>query len=117
MNKRLQINKSIFEFIILIFLLLASLLYLNGCTLTPKALQLANEKAEPRYEYWNIKRIESAVKQENGNVSLCVELKNAGEIVEPELNTLTIPLAILNGEANQHERYAFNPGECPSLCY
>lgn len=117
MKKRVQINSSIFEFLILIFLLLASLLYLNGCTLTPKALQLANEKAAPQYEYWNIKRIESAVKQENGDVSLCVELNNAGEIEEPKLNTITIPLAILNGEANQHERHGLYSGECPLLCY
>ena len=102
MKKRLQINASIFEFFILIFLLLASLLYLNGCTLTPKALQLANEKAAPQYEYWNIKRIEAAANQENGDVSLCVELNNAGEIEEPNLYSITIPLAILNGEANQH---------------
>jgi hypothetical protein len=106
-KKILQINSSIFEFFILIFLVLASVLYLNGCTLTPKALQLANEKAAPQYEYWNIKRIESAVKQENGDVSLCVELNNAGEIEEPKLNTITIPLAILNGETNQHERHGF----------
>jgi hypothetical protein len=116
-KKRLQINASIFEFFILIFLLLASLLYLNGCTLTPKALQLANEKAAPQYEYWNIKRIEAAANQENGDVSLCVELNNAGEIEEPNLYSITIPLAILNGEANQHERHGFYPGECPSLCY
>jgi len=96
---------------------MTSLFYLNGCTLTPKALQLANEKAAPQYEYWNIKRLVSAVKQENGDVSLCVELNNAGEIEEPKLNTITIPLAILNGEANQHERHGFYPGECPLLCY
>ena len=94
-----------------------SLFYLNGCTITPKAIELANEKAAPQYEYWNIKRLVSAVKQENGDVSLCVELNNAGEIEEPKLNTITIPLVILNGEANQHEKHGFYPGECPSLCY
>ena len=117
MKKRLPINFSIFEFFVIILLAMTSLFYLNGCTLTPKALQLANEKAAPQYEYWNIKRLVSAVKQENGDVSLCVELNNAGEIEEPKLNTITIPLAILNGEANQHERHGFYPGECPLLCY
>jgi hypothetical protein len=116
-KKRLQVKTSIFEFFMLIFLLLASLLYLNGCTLTPKALQLANEKAAPQYEYWNIKRIESAVKQENGDVALCVELNKTGEIEESKLSTITIPLAILNGAANQHERHGFYPGECPIPCY
>jgi hypothetical protein len=108
-KKRLPIDSSIFEFLIL-----------NGCTITPKALQLANEKAAPQYEYWNIKRVVSAVKQENGDISFCVELNNAGEIEEPKLNTITIPLAILNGETNQHERLGFYPGECPlsnTFCY
>ena len=117
MKKRLQVNFSVFEFLILILLILASLLLLNGCTITPKAIELANEKAAPQYEYWNIKRLVSAVKQENGDVSLCVELNNAGEIEEPKLNTITIPLAILNGETNQHERHGFSPGECPKPCY
>ena len=117
MKKRLRIDYSIFEFLILIFLAMASLIYLNGCTLTPKAIELANEKAAPQYEYWNIKRLVSAVKQENGDVSLCVELNNAGEIEEPKSNTITIPLAILNGETNQHERHGFSPGECPIPCY
>jgi hypothetical protein len=116
-KKRLQLNSSFLEFLLLVFLLLVSLLYLNGCTLTPKALQLANEKAAPQYEYWNIKRIESAVKQENGNVALCVELNNSNEIEEHKLYTITIPLAILNGEANQHKRHGFYPGECPVPCY
>jgi hypothetical protein len=80
-------------------------------------MQLANEKAEPKYEYWNIKKIESVVEQKNGDVSICVELNNAGEIEEPKLNTITIPLAILNGDANQHEKYGFLPGDCPLPCY
>ena len=116
-KKRLQVNFSVFEFLILILLILASLLFLNGCTITPKAIELANEKAAPQYEYRNIKRLVSAVKHENGDVSLCVELNNTGETEEPKLSTITIPLAILDGETNQHKRYGFLPGECPSLCY
>ncbi len=96
---------------------MTSLFYLNGCTLTPKALELANEKAAPQYEYRNIKRLVSAVKHENGDVSLCIELNTVGDIEESKLNTITIPFAILGGEANQHKRYGFLPGECPSLCY
>jgi len=116
-KKRWQINTPILDFFIPIFLLLASLLYLNGCTLTPKAIQLANEKAAPQYEYWNITKIESVVKQENGDVSLCVKLNRIDEIENPKLKTLTIPLSVLNGEANQHVRHGFYPGECPSRCY
>jgi len=96
---------------------MASLFYLSGCALTPKAIELANEKAAPQYEYWNIKRLISAVRHDNGDVSLCVELNNAGEFEESKLNTITIPLAILNGEANQRERHGFYPGECPLRCY
>ncbi len=117
MKKGLQINSGSFEFCILIFSLLASLLYFYGCTLTPKAIQLANEKATPRYEYYNFKKIESAVKRENGDVAFCVELNKAGDIEEPKLSTITIPLAILNGEANQHEKHGFYPGEGPISCY
>ena len=117
MKKGLHVNFSVFEFLILILLILASLLFLNGCTITPKAIELANEKAAPQYEYRNIKRLVSAVKQENGDVSLCVELNNTGETEEPKLNTITIPLAILNGDANQHEKYGFLPGDCPLPCY
>jgi hypothetical protein len=116
-KKRLQVNSSVFEFLILIFLLLASLLFLKGCTLTPKALQLANEKAAPQYEYRNIKKLVSAVKHENGDVSLCIELNTVNDIDESKLNTMTIPFAILSGEANQQKRYGLLPGECPSLCY
>ena len=117
MKKRFKTNSSLFEFFILIFLLWLSILYLNGCTLTPKALKLANEKATPQYEYWNIKRIVSATKLENGDVSLCVELNKSEEIEDHKLNTIRIPLSILNGEANQHERHGFYPGECPIACY
>ena len=117
MKKRWQINTRIFDFLMPIFLLLASLLYLNGCTLTPKAIQLANEKAAPQYEYWNITKIESVVKQENGDVLLCVELNKADEIEKPKLKTITIPRAIINGEANQYGRHGFYPGECPFRCY
>jgi hypothetical protein len=114
---KLPTNSSIIEFFIIIFLALTSLFYLNGCALTPKAIELANEKAAPQYEYRNIKKLVSAVKQDNGDVSLCVGLTSAGEFEEPDLNTITIPLAILNREANQHERHGFYPGECPLLCY
>lgn len=117
MKKRLQVNFSFFEFLILILLILASLLFLNGCTITPKAIELANEKAAPQYEYWNITKIESVVKQENGDVSLCVELDNPDDIEKPKLKTITIPLAMINAEANQDVRHGFSPGECPSRCY
>jgi len=116
-KKRLPKKFSIFEFFIIILLVMISLFYLNGCTITPKALGLAKEKAAPQYEYGNIKRLVSAVKQENGDVSLCIDLNTADDTEESKLNTLTIPLAIFNGEADQHERYGFYPGECPFSCY
>ncbi|MBW2442373.1 MAG: hypothetical protein JRH12_17990 [Deltaproteobacteria bacterium] len=117
MKKRWQIKTRVFAFFIPSFLLLTSLLYLTGCTLTPKAIQLANEKAAPQYEYRNITKIESVIMQENGDVSLCVELDNPDGIEKPKLKTITIPLAMINAEANQDVRHGFHPGECPSRCY
>ena len=113
MKKRLPIDPSIFEFFILIFLAMASLLYLNGCAITPKAIQFAKEKASPHYKYWNIKSVQSAVEQENGDISFCVELNNGGENNRPKLNTITITPSALSGRNNLHERLGLDSGEYP----
>lgn len=117
MKKIFPTITSRFEFFIIILLAMTSPFYLNGCMITPKAIELANEKAAPQYEYRNIKRLVSAVKHENGDVSLCIELNTVNDIDASKLNTMTIPFAILSGEANQQKRYGLLPGECPSLCY
>jgi hypothetical protein len=103
MKKRLPIDPSILEFFILIFLAMASLLYLNGCAITPKAIQFAQEKASPHYKYWNIKSVQSAVEQDNGDISFCVELNNG----------ITITPSALSGRNDLHERLGLDSGEYP----
>jgi len=84
--------------------------YLQGCT--TKALQLAQEKASPENaKYWKIKSVVSAVKQENGDISVCVELNESGETAEPKLNTITLPLSILTANPDAIERLRLRPGE------
>jgi hypothetical protein len=103
-KKKLPINSSIFEFFLLIFLAMVSLLYLNGCAITPRAIQLAEEKASPHYKYWNIKIAQSGKEQENGDISLCVGLNSAGKNERSKLKNITIPLSALTEENIEHER-------------
>lgn len=118
-KKRLPIDFDIPKFITLIFLAIASLFYLNGCT--TKALQLAKEKASPENcKYLKIKSVVSAIKQKNGDISVCVELNDPAETDEPELNTITLPLSALTGETTDIEMFGVRPAECPfddAACY
>lgn len=111
MKKRLPIDSSILEFFILIFLAMTSLFYLNGCT--NKALQIAKDKASPENtEHWKIKSVVSAVKHENGDISVCVELNDPGETGEPELNTISFSLSSLSGDTDAIERLRLRPKDC-----
>jgi len=84
--------------------------YLNGCT--AKALQLAKDKASPEnVAYWKIKSVESAFKQENGDISVCVKLGEPDENAKPELNTITLPLYSLAEDPGAIERLGLRPGE------
>lgn len=90
---------------------MTSLFYLNGCT--NKALQIAKDKASPENtEHWKIKSVASAVKHENGDISVCVELNDPGETGEPELNTISFSLSSLSGDADAIERLRLRPKEC-----
>ena len=110
MKKRLQIDSGILEFLVLILLAMTMIFYLNGCT--AEALQLAKDKASPEnVDYWKIKSVESAVKQGNGEISVCVELSGRGEKTEPKLNTITLPLSGLSGNPDAIERLGLRPGE------
>ena len=119
MKKRMPIDPSIRQFFILIFLAMVSIFYFNGCT--AKALQIAENKASPHNaEHWKIKSVVSAVKQENGNISVCVELNESGEPGEPKLDTITLPLSVLSGDADAIERLSLRPCECyigNAACY
>ena len=119
MKDRLPIASSIIEFFILISLAMASLFYLNGCTAS--ALQIARDKASPENaEYWKIKRVVSAVKHENGDISVCIELNESDEAEGLELISINLPLSSLSGDTNAIERLRLRPGECfldDASCY
>lgn len=111
MNKRLLTNSNILEFLIFIVLAITSLLYLDGCT--GKVLQIAKDKASPENaEFWEIKRVVSAVKHENGDISICVDLNESGETGEPKLNTINLPLSSLSADANDIEWLRLRPEKC-----
>ena len=91
MKDRLPIASDIIEFFILISLAMASLFYLNGCTAS--ALQIARDKASPENaEYWKIKRVVSAVKHENGDISVCIELNESDEAEGLELISINLTI-------------------------
>jgi len=119
MKKILPINSNILEFFILIFLALVLLFYFSGCT--AQALQLAKEKASPENaKYWKIKNVVSAIKKDNGDISVCVELSESGTGGKPRLDILTLPHSILAGDVNAIESFRLRPGECffdNATCY
>jgi hypothetical protein len=88
-----------------------SICYLNGCT--DKVLQVAKDKASPENTaYWKIQSVVSAVKQENGDISVCVDLNEIDETGMPELNTISLSLSSLSGDTDAIERLRLRPGEC-----
>ena len=113
MKKRLPIDSSIIEFFILIILAMTSLLYLNGCT--GKALQVAEDRASSENaEFWEIKSIISAVKHENDDISVCVDLNESGDTGEPQLYTLSLSIPGLTGDMDAIEKLRLRPEECLS---
>ena len=90
-TKRLRTDANSKTYLASFILAIASLLYLYGCT--EKALQLARDKASPlNIEHRKIKSIISAVRLENEDIAVCVELNDSGEKAEPKLNTTIVPL-------------------------
>jgi hypothetical protein len=115
----MPIDSSIREFLILIFLAMVSIFYFNGCT--AKALQIAKHQASPQNEeHWKIKSVVSAAKQENGDISVCVELSESGEPGKPKLDTIILPLSVLSGDTDAIDRLSLRPSECffgNAACY
>jgi hypothetical protein len=88
-----------------------SLFYLSGCT--DKVLQVAKDKASPEnIEFWKIKSVVSAVKHQNGDISICVDLNESGETGEPKLNTINLSLSSLSEDVDEIEWRALRPEEC-----
>ena len=119
MKKRLPMDSSILEFFVLIFLVMASLFYLNGCT--NKAMQIAEHKASPEnIAHWKIRRVVSAVKHQNSDISVCIELIENGEIGEPRPYTISLPLSGLAGDTAVFEKLSQRLEECfldDASCY
>ena len=90
-TKRLRTDANSKTYLASFILAIASLFYLYGCT--EKALQLARDKASPlNIEHRKIKSIISAVRLENEDIAVCIELNDSGEKAEPKLNTIIVPL-------------------------
>lgn len=102
------------KFFTLIVLAIASLFYIGGCASLPSftrsAYNYAKEKASPDREYWHIKNVVSATKQENGNISVCVELETSNETEQNKLRTLTLHLLALTGENSSRETRLLHVG-------
>jgi hypothetical protein len=118
-KKNLKADFNIPKSFALLFLAIFLLFYFSGCA-TMEVYKYAKEKAAPHYEYWEIKSVVSATKQENGDISVCVELNSPDGTEAPKLNTITLPLAVLAGETNAVESFGFRPVMCPfedGSCY
>ena len=118
-KKNLQIDFNIPKSFTLFFLIIFLLFSFSGCV-TMEVYKYAEEKASPHYEYWEIKNVVSAIKQENGDISVCVELSSSDETEAPKFNTITLPLAVLAGETSAIENFGFRSMTCPfedGSCY
>ena len=110
-QKKLQTDTNTKTSLVLFILAIASLLYLYGCT--GKALQLAREKASPQnIEHRKIKRIISAVRQENDDIAVCIELNDFVEKKESKLITIVLPSDILSGDYSTFDRSKFLLEKC-----
>lgn len=114
-----------------ILLSIVLLFYLSGCA-TSGLLEQAENSSSPRLncDYWKIKRVVSAVKQKNGDISICVELVdiNISEIwricryhpeityedKEPELKTITLSFSYLTGDIAAGVDLESSESGCPS---
>jgi hypothetical protein len=113
-QKKMETGNNIPKSFVLIFLIILWSFYFGGCTTA--ALQIAEEKASPENcEYRKIESVVSAIaiKQEKGDISVCLEMETSDKTEEHKLSTITLPLAVLTGENNALESYGLRSGECP----
>lgn len=101
---------KVFE-LLYIFLSLFFMIIVSGC-MTPMALELADEKSAPSMTYtnWNINRVESAVEQENGDLSVYVELENPYKPNKTECYVINLPVSSLLSNAMDSQALGF-PGD------
>ena len=65
---------------------------LSGC-ITSRAVEFAERKASTSFTrtYWNLKKVMSAVEQENGDISVCVELYESHKKDKSDCYIITMP--------------------------
>ena len=99
-----QTNYYIRKLLILIFFTIVTLLYICGCT--AKALKFAETKAKDTYNLMEIKSVRTATKQENGDISICVDFADFSDLKKPESYTIVLPISSLakdHADKNAHE--------------
>ena len=99
-----QTNYYIRKLLILIFFTIVTLLYICGCT--AKALKFAETKAKDTYNLMEIKSVRTATKQENGDISICVDFADFSDLKKPESYTIVLPISSLakdHSDKNAHE--------------
>ena len=91
-----------------ISLTLVFIFIVSGC-ITPYALDLAEEKSSPsvRYTDWNLKKIRSAVEQENGDISVFAELYESHKRNKSECYAITLPNSSMLKETTDLETLGF----------
>ena len=75
-----------------ILLSIAFIFNLSGC-ITSRAVEFAERKASPSVTrtYWHLKQVRSAIEQENGDISICVELYESYKSDKSECYIITMP--------------------------
>jgi hypothetical protein len=97
LQKDFHIRKSLVPILFTIF----TLFYFSGC-LTDPALKFAQKKAQDTTNYLIIKKVRTAAKQENGDISVCVDLTDLADAEEPEPYTIVLPISSLaKGDADK----------------
>ena len=88
-------------------------IFIVSCCITPRALDLAEEKSSPAITYtdWDIKKVRSAVEQENGDISVIVELYESHKRNTSESYAITLPNASLLKKTTSLEMLGFRGKE------
>jgi hypothetical protein len=88
-------------------------IFIVSCGITPHAIDLAEEKSSPsvRYTDWNLKKVKSAVQQENGDISVIVELYESHKRNTSESYAITLPNASLLKKTKGLEMLGFRGKE------
>jgi hypothetical protein len=90
--------------LLVIFFTFVALLYICGCT--AKALKFAETKGTDTYNLMAIQNVRTATKQENGDISICVDFANLSDLKKPESYTIVLPISSFakdHADKNAHD--------------